>query len=169
MNLVKTTYLFLICFFITSCENIIMYHSYQHIPSNGWNKSDTITFHLMVNDSLTNDSTPGLYNLQLLVRNNTEYKYQHLSLYVENNFPDSTIWRKDTIRFEIADENGRWLGKGISGLYENSRVLDAVHLKNPHRFTFKIIPLMNDSILTGLNDIGVIAYKEKSLNLHLAN
>ncbi len=159
MRLIKTVCLFIICFLVVSCKNVVMYRSYHHMPSAGWSKGDTLLFDLSVNDSITNDSTPGHYNMELLVRNRTDYRYQHLSLFVQHNFPDTTVWKTDTMRFVIADKNGQWQGKGISGLYELSKPLAEADLSRPHHFTLKVVSLMNDSILLGLNDIGVIAYK----------
>ncbi|NDV59920.1 gliding motility lipoprotein GldH [Bacteroides sp. 519] len=161
MSLVKKICLLFLCVFMVACENHIMYHSYHHFTRDGWKKSDTLLFHLAVNDSLVNDSTPGLYVFDILVRNRTEYNYQNLLIAVKHNFPDSMVWKTDTLQFQIADENGRWLGNGISGLYESSLTLDASPLVNPHRFTFKVVSLMQDSVLVGLNDLGVIAHKHK--------
>jgi len=161
MRLVKKVCIAVIGLLIVSCENQIMYRSYHHIPRDGWNKSDTLFFSLAVNDSLSNDSTAGLYHLQMLVRNQTSYKYRNLALAVTYNFPDTMVWRTDTVQFDIASENGNWLGEGISGLYENHTTIDVQPLTRPHRFTFKVTSLMNDSILVGLNDIGFIAHKQK--------
>ncbi|MDL2299814.1 gliding motility lipoprotein GldH [Bacteroides sp. OttesenSCG-928-E20] len=137
---------------LTSCENLIMYHSYQHIAKEGWNKGDTITLTVAVRDSLAYE-----YDLQLLARNRFDYKYQQLTVAVSQLLNDTISLRTDTVVFNITDKNGNWLGKGIGGLYEYVEELNTLTLTSSDTLSLKIVPLTNDSILQGINDMGVIA------------
>lgn len=141
-----------IIFLVSSCENHTMYHSYHHIPRTGWEKSDTLNLNLSVNDSIG-----GFYHLDFLVRNQTDYPYQELLLSINHNFPDTASWNTDTLLFHIADEKGNWLGKGISGLYECVVKLDSADTYPHTSYTFKIANLTDESLVKGINDIGIIA------------
>ena len=152
--LIRICFLFTVLL-ATSCENYTMYHSYKHIPSYGWNKSDTLIFDLFLADSLENN-----YNIHVLVRNRTNYQFQKLDFEVVHNYPDTTTWNTKQLSFNIADNNGNWEGKGISGLYEIIQPLTTGTTIPRQTYQFKVISLMNDSILSGINDIGILAKKE---------
>lgn len=152
--LIRICFLFTVLL-VTSCENYIMYHSYKHIPSDGWNKSDTLLFDLSLADSLANN-----YNIHILIRNRANYQFQQLNLAVIHNYPDTTTWNTKQLSFDIADNNGNWKGKGISGLYESIQSLTTGVTIPRQAYQFKVVSLMNDSILSGINDIGILAKKE---------
>lgn len=139
-------------FFLSSCEYHVMYHSYHHLPRGEWNRNDTLSLIILLNDTIG-----GFYQLDFLVRNQTDYPYQQLSLSVNHNFPDTASWKSDTLWFNLADEKGNWLGKGISGLYESVAKLDSADVYSQTPYTFNIVPITNDPLLKGVNDIGIIA------------
>ena len=57
-------------------------------------------------------------NVFINIRNNNEYKYSNLFLITELVFPNKTKVI-DTLQYEMADRNGKFLGKGFTETKEN--------------------------------------------------
>ena len=97
---------------LTACNDNTVYHSYQSLPDEGWEKSDTLSFQISITDSI-----PTTLRLFAEVRNRIEYPYHDLHLFISQNLQDSTVWRTDTIAFSLADSTGKmdwtWMGKHL--------------------------------------------------------
>lgn len=126
-----------------------MYHSYQSLPSKGWEKSDTLFFHIPISDSLRD------LHLSVEVRNESNYPYQDLYLFVSHNLQDSITWSVDTVMLTLANKEGKWLGTGWGSLYQSATPMKSVVTKHPGNYTFKVTHGMKDNNLQGINDIGI--------------
>ncbi len=93
---------------LTACNENTVYHSYQSLPDEGWEKSDTLSFQIPITDSI-----PTTLRLFAEVRNRIEYPYHDLHLFISQNLQDSTVWRTDTIVFSLADSTGTRMGKHL--------------------------------------------------------
>ena len=145
----RTFILLFIFFTVISCSKKDPYLQYFPVNESGWGKDSLFVFDIQVNDSDAN------YNLYVNIRNRGEYPYQNMWLFLEKTTPASIISR-DTIEFYLADNHGKWLGKGAGAIY-NMPVLYQQNLKFPTKGTyrFKIGQGMRDSILVGINDVGM--------------
>lgn len=137
-------------YFLSACNEHTVYHSYRSLPSEGWRKSDTLFFQVPITDSI-----PTIVQVYAEVRNKSNYPYQSFYLFLQQNIPDSTIWKTDTLQIEMADKNGKWKGTGWGSLFQSSVPLGYLHIKYPGNYTFKAIHGMKDDILEGINDIGI--------------
>lgn len=155
MRLTCKVCLMLMALLTVSCENYIRYHSYRNLDAAGWKKSDTLTLTLNMADTLVRN-----HEVAVLVRNRTDYRFQNLMLEVSHNYPDTLVWKTDTLTFEIADENANWLGEGIGGLYETTAPLTEGDALSRQAYTFRITSLMTDPVLNGINDIGVVSRRK---------
>lgn len=135
---------------VTACNEHTVYHSYQPLPIQGWVKSDTLSFSL----SLT-DTVPSTLRLFAEVRNQSDYPYHDLYLFVSQNLQDSTVWRTDTLAIHLADSTGKWIGNGWGSIYQTEKLVRSVLLPYPGNYTLKIRHGMKDDMLTGLSDIGI--------------
>lgn len=142
---------------ITACDKNIVYHSYQSLPTKGWTKSDTLSFHIPVRDSI-----PSTLKIFAEVRNESNYPYHDLYLYVNDNLLDSTTWCTDTIAISLADSTGRWTGKGWGSIYQASTFIKSVHPIYPGNYTIRVMHGMKDEKLIGLNDIGIRIERENN-------
>lgn len=134
---------------ISACDNHTVYHSYQSIPEKGWEKSDTLFFQVPVNDSLT------IFQLSAGVRNENNYPYQDLYLFISHNLEDSTKWQTDTLRFTLSDKEGKWTGTGWGNLYQSVQPMKSAVTRHAGNYTFKVSHGMKDEILSGISDIGI--------------
>jgi gliding motility-associated lipoprotein GldH len=138
-----------ILFLIVSCSHNDIYLQYFHVNEAGWNKDSICTFDIQVDDSTL------IYNVYVNIRNRGEYPYQNMWLFLKKMSPDSVI-TKDTIEFYLANDHGKWLGSGVGSTYEMP-VLYKQKIKFPRKgiYRYSIVHGMRDSVLSGINDVGM--------------
>jgi gliding motility-associated lipoprotein GldH len=143
----KSCSLLIILLALFSCDNETIYDQYQSIDNASWEKSKTYYFTFMIDDI----SVP--YNLFFEVRNNNLYPYQNLWLFCNQEQPIGQL-KRDTIECMLADDYGKWYGRGISLFQFSSPILS--HYKFPYagQYTFSFKHGMRDSLLTGIQEIG---------------
>ena len=95
--------------FITACSDLIVESQYQSIADNGWHKDSTIKFQFSAQDSITP------FNVFLQLRNDNDFAYSNLFLITEMEFPSGRVI-KDTLEYEMALADGKWLGEGNGSL-----------------------------------------------------
>lgn len=134
---------------ISACDDHTVYHSYQSIPEKGWKKSDTLFFQMPINDSLT------ILRLSAGVRNENNYPYQDLYLFVSHNLEDSTKWQTDTLKFTLSDKEGKWIGTGWGNLYQSVQPMQSAIIRHAGKYTIKVSHGMKDEILNGISDVGI--------------
>ncbi len=149
LMLPKLTKIFLGCLLLASCTSNEVYFKYQTISESGWNKDSVCKFEF----TIENAALP--YNMYVNTRNRGEYPYQNLWLFIRQTSPDSVV-TNDTIEFYLADEFGKWLGNGIGSAF-NMPVLYRQNFKFPQKgiYRFEIQHGMRDSLLVGINDVGI--------------
>lgn len=101
----------LLAFIFTSCDSDRVFDDYKSLP-NQWNKDSILTFNLENIDTLQS------YNLFINVRNNNDFEYSNLFLISEIQFPQGKVIT-DTLEYEMAAPNGKWLGTGFGDVKEN--------------------------------------------------
>ncbi|TVZ26250.1 gliding motility-associated lipoprotein GldH [Gillisia sp. Hel_I_86] len=100
----------LVCLFI-ACDEDRVFDEYKSLP-NQWNKDSIITFNLQNIDSVQR------YNLFFNIRNNNDFQYSNLFLISEIQFPEGKVIT-DTLEYEMAAPDGKWLGTGFGDVKEN--------------------------------------------------
>ena len=96
------------------------------------------------------------------VRNRGGYPYQNLWLFLRKISPDK-ILTKDSIECYLADQRGKWLGSGIGSIMEMPVLYQQnVKFLKSGTYDYKIGHGMRDSILLGINDIGIRVEKVNS-------
>lgn len=151
MKIKNSTPLLAIIFILTiiACNNNDTFFQYKTVPANGWDKDSIYTFDIVVQDTIST------HNIYVNIRNRGEYPYQNLWLFVEKFSPDNAMV-KDSIELYLADQRGKWLGSGLGSVLEMPVLyLQNVQFKHKGTYSFKIRHGMRDSILTGINDVGM--------------
>lgn len=103
-------------FVFTSCDSNRVYDQYYSLENNVWRLEEPVEFEILVTDTISRN------NLFVNIRNNDDYKYSNLYLITHINFPDGKRV-VDTLQYEMADKNGRFLGSGLSGIKDNKLFL----------------------------------------------
>ena len=153
----KTKFLFtvlaILCMF--ACDPDRIYESNINIPNNGWHRTQRAQFEVEITD------TTNLCNVYINVRNNNDYKYMELWLFVDVYSPLVTVER-DTAKIILADHRGKWLGHGLGSKFD-SRLLFRKNVRFPASgtYVFEYEQAMRDEPLIGINDIGLRIEKVK--------
>ena len=124
-SLLKSLILLFIASLYTACDEQTVYHSFQSLPTEGWQRNDTLFFNVSVADSAT------LYN------------------------PEVPNIKRDTLELRLADNAGIWLGDGWGGLYQSTLPAGFIRIGKAGEYRFKIIHLLPDEVLPGINDVGI--------------
>lgn len=103
--------LLIVSFIIVSCDSKRVFDEYESLPGQ-WHKDSAVTFTVQGLD------TTKTYDLFINVRNNNDYKYSNLFLITNMNFPNGKVIA-DTLEYEMAYPNGKWMGQGFTDLKEN--------------------------------------------------
>ena len=150
MSATKIIYTYVCIFFLifTSCDNQKIADSYQPIPKNGWPINFPIQFEYNIfENSCQMDFLIGL-------RNNGEYRYSNIFFFVDLIFPDGSSGT-DTVQFLLAEPNGRWLGNGVGPIKHSLLIFKENQEIQQGIYKFNISHGMRDSVLLGIEDIGV--------------
>jgi gliding motility-associated lipoprotein GldH len=137
----------------TACSPIDkgkVYDEIIAIPSDGWPASQTLIFDVPVAD------TAKAYDVVLHLRNSGRFAYSNIWLFIETTSPKGNSL-KDTFEIMLADDLGRWLGKGI-GDVNNILVPYKENILFPVKgiYQVKITQAMREETLKNILDIGLL-------------
>lgn len=155
MKLLKVVCTILIICTACACTKERVYYASKPIQ-NVWEKRDTLVLQLHLTDSLA-DST----QVALLVRNKIDYPFLNFVAEVICNMPDSTRWNSQKVSIKLADEQGSWLGKGWSNMFQSTGTVANFANVAPGVYTFKITQQMDNEPLKGVHDVGIMVSKRK--------
>lgn len=134
---------------MVACDANQVFENYYSTPSSGWNKDTIVAFNVDI--KANNDN----YNILMNCRNLENYPYSNLWLFVDIISPDGTT-ATDTLEYQLALPNGKWTGKGTSGVYYNQfNFRKNIYFPVAGSYTFRIQHGMRDDNLKGLKDIGL--------------
>lgn len=149
--------LLLLCLAIgfVSCDSNGVFDVYKSLPNNQWNLKNPVDFNFSISDTISKN------NLFINVRNNNEYSFSNLYIISHLYFPDGkTI--VDTLQYEMADKNGRFLGDGFSEIKENKLFYkENVQFPVSGEYSIQIYQAMRENNqvngienLNGITDVG---------------
>ncbi|MFK7813279.1 MAG: gliding motility lipoprotein GldH [Maribacter sp.] len=105
--------LFVLLFFgLISCGEGLVKSEFQSTNNNMWSKDDLIEFTFSEMDTIST------YDMFINVRNDNSFSYNNLFLIANLEYPDGESVT-DTLEYEMALPDGKWLGKGYGSIKEN--------------------------------------------------
>ncbi len=132
---------------LTACVKYQPAHSeWQTISAGGWPYGDTLRFNADRADSA------AVSGVALAVRHTDSYAYSNLWLEVAYTHADSTV--ADTFNLVLADEFGRWHGKGSGVTFQFT---DTVALsRRPDTASVIVVRhIMRVDTLQGIEQVGI--------------
>ena len=143
-----------IILFFGSCDSKRFYEENKSIEKSVWHSSNKVMFNIMINDISSS------YSFFLNIRNTGDYPFSNLFLFMKTTYPDGRITR-DTIECTLADNEGKWLGSGVSDIKFN-RLLFHKGVRFPQKgnYGFELVQGMRISDVKGISDIGIRLEKE---------
>lgn len=134
---------------ITACSNNVVFQESKELPAYGWDKDSVVTFNYEATD------TVGLYDIVIDIRNESSYRYQNFWLFVNSISPDLVEFN-DTLECVLADNYGKWIGKGGGSLRELPvSFMQQIKFPKPGTYKFELIQGMRQDTLAGIRDIGM--------------
>lgn len=140
--------IFLIIVF--ACKNNGVFSLYKTIPHATWHRDSVVVFQVPVADTLRN------HNLYVNVRNDIEYKYSNLWLFINIIQPGDSTAVTDTLEVTLADPTGKWLGHGFGGVKTNETLFKQnVFFPVSGNYEIQIKQGMRGQQLDGITEVGV--------------
>ena len=134
---------------IFACDPDRIYESNISIPREGWYRADHALFKVEITD------TVSPCNIYVNVRNNSQYKYMELWLFIDVYSP-AGIMDRDTVQIMLADHRGKWLGHGLGDKFD-TRMVFCKNVRFPvsGAYIFEYEQASRDEPLIGIDDIGL--------------
>jgi len=132
-----------------ACRQNLVFEQYQNISDQKWYKDSVLVFNVAIEDTTQNN------NFIINVRNDVDYEYSNLWLFLSIEQPDGKIL-DDKFEVALADPSGQWLGNGFGGL----KTREAVYRRNiffpvSGEYKIRIQQGMREDYLKGISDIGI--------------
>ena len=96
---------------LSSCDNNVVFTDSQPMSEMTWNLMDILPFRIPITDTLNSN------NVFLTIRTGSSYPYRNIYLFVTTTSPDGKSVT-DTLHYNLADEKGKWYGKGSGDIHE---------------------------------------------------
>lgn len=144
------TLFILIILLLTSCRPDAVVNATTPIKDGAWAFTDQRKLTVEIQDTLTP------HNFFLLVRHGANYQYSNLILYFKTYYPNNT-YMVDTIDCPLADESGRWFGKGLGDMLDN-RIMFKRNVQFPvsGTYNFELQHAMRPDTIHEIYDVGLL-------------
>lgn len=152
MRFLKTLFILI---FLESCTTNIEYSQYVSL-SNGWEKSKPVLFQIEQTDTISEK------NLFIMLRNDEKYEFSNLFVITKLEQPDNKVII-DTLQYEMATPEGKWLGYGFSAVKESKLwYKENFTFPSKGKYTIKIEQAMRKigesegiELLEGITEVGL--------------
>ncbi len=140
---------FLLCgLLFVSCTGSTVFHSYKPLPKEGWERRDTVSFHVpKVEEDIDGRLTIGLRTL-------ADIGIQDVVLAVEQTGDAEGVSRCDTIRYPLTDAEGYALTGGVNNHQYETQLLP-IRLRKGKAATVRIHHLMSKEMISGFTEVGI--------------
>lgn len=136
-------------FLLVSCNSKVVYTDSQAMPKKTWGLMNTPTFRMPVTDTINSN------NVYFTIRTGSSYPFRNIYLFVTTTSPNGKVIT-DTLQYNLADEKGKWYGKGLGDIHElNLPYKSNVFFPVKGIYQFKFQHGMRVENLNGVYDLGV--------------
>ena len=129
------------------------YQKQEAIPGAAWKSNFQPVFSINITD------TVAPYAFYFLMRHDEAYPNANLWIRLNVKGPgDSTFHRAERIEIGLADAEGKWLGRGMGGIWEHKVALAAnkvPQFKKPGVYHIRIEQIMREDPLTSVLNVGL--------------
>lgn len=142
-------FLIIFIFFFSACDSKRIYDKNIEIENNVWDSAQKVKFEVNITDTVSGN------NVLINLRHAGFYPYSNLFLFINTTFPNGKTTR-DTAECILADDNGKWFGKGLGDLWD-ARILFKrnVRFSQSGTYIFEYEQAMRVEKLSGIMDIGL--------------
>lgn len=134
---------------LAACSGNTVFQQSADIPDAVWQKDNVVEF------TYESADTTARYDVVIDIRNLNNYPNQNFWLFANLYSPQGDLYC-DTLNCVLADNNGRWLGKGMGSVHHLPVMfLQNVNFPQKGKYRFELIQGMRTDALPGICDIGV--------------
>jgi gliding motility-associated lipoprotein GldH len=142
-------FLFVALLSLVACDSKRLYEENREIPAGTWDNKNRITFEFDIPDTVT------YYNVLINVRNASQYQFSNLCLFVTTTYPDGKT-SKDTLDCPLQDGTGKWMGKGVGDLWDNTLLFKpSVKFRQAGKYRLEYEHAMRVNPLPYITDVGL--------------
>ena len=134
---------------LLSCNSSVVYTNSQAIHKETWTLTDIPTFKVPITDTVNSN------NVLFTIRSGSSFPFRNIFLFVTTTSPDGKQIT-DTLQYNLADEKGKWYGKGFGDIHElNLPYKSNIFFPVKGIYEFKIQHGMRIENLKGVYDFGL--------------
>jgi len=133
---------------VAACDNQTVYHHYEHITMDGWDKNDTLKF------SVAPIQTADNYLEVVEIRIDNTFPFMGLTLKLEQTVYPLGVTQRQSIECSMINSNGHPTGSGFS-YYNYEFPLMNLDLNKGDSIQINIVHNMKREIMPGISDIGI--------------
>jgi gliding motility-associated lipoprotein GldH len=134
---------------ISSCDNTIIFTDSVSIPDRQWLLDFNPEFSANITDTECN------CDILFTIRNSSSYPFRNIFLFVTTTSPSGASIT-DTLEYMLADEKGKWYGKGFGDLYELTvQYKSNIYFPAKGIYSFRVQHGMRVEDLKGVYDFGI--------------
>ena len=134
---------------LLSCNSRVVYTNSMAMSQETWKLIDVSDFKVLITDTVNSN------NVFFTIRNGSSYPFRNIFLFVTTTSPDGKKIT-DTLQYNLADEKGKWFGKGFGDIHElNLPYKSNVFFPLKGTYEFKIQHGMRVENLKGVYDFGL--------------
>jgi gliding motility-associated lipoprotein GldH len=108
---IKFISILLLIILLVSCGRNVVFTDSQTMKGKMWKIADIPAFKVPVRDTINSN------NIFFVIRTGSSYPFRNIYLFVTTTAPDGKSIT-DTLRYDLADEKGKWYGKGFGDIHE---------------------------------------------------
>ena len=101
----------LLLLILSSCDKNMVFDEFYRIENSSWQWNDTAQFSFEMTD------TTAYHDILIQLRHTCDYPLSNLYMFVSVEGPSGQSM-KDTIKYMLAEPDGKWIGKGIGDIRE---------------------------------------------------
>jgi len=132
-----------------SCNKQRVFDDIQSTGTNGWDVASPLRFSFQIDDTLNS------HRFSMHIRNDIDYRYSNLYVFLQTRFPNGNITR-DTIECVLAGPDGKWHGRSSGKFREHLITLNpGIRFPLTGIYTIDIEQAMRHQVLIGVTDIGI--------------
>lgn len=120
------------------------------IPKHEWD----YTFQPEINFTITD--TVSAYNAFVTLRHTDAYAYKNIWLYISTQQPGNNNIQKERFEFVLQNQNGEWLGTGMSDIWEvRLPLFETIRFTKQGNYSIRLQQTMRDNPLLHIMNAGI--------------
>jgi gliding motility-associated lipoprotein GldH len=136
-------------FLVCSCNSNVIFTDSVSMAREEWKLENAPVFTPLIKDTLSAN------NIFFTLRTGSTYPFRNIYFFVSTTSPaGKTI--TDTLQYMLADEKGKWYGKGSGDIHEMKLLFKTnVYFPAKGTYSFKVRHGMRSETLPGIYDLGL--------------